>query len=204
MKAMGYARSVVTSIYLAEGTSTLYYKLTSGNKAVDKSVDLSSISVASATKATNDVNNEQIDTTYARKDDLLNAIYPVGSIYISTNNNSPQNFLGGTWVRIEGRFLLGAGSGYTVNATGGEATHQLTTNEMPSHNHSMSYANATGSYGGGSYLVAGSTRITVSSLVGNPTSKSGVTAVTISSTGSGAAHNNMPPYYVVYIRRRTA
>lgn len=123
---------------------------------------------------------------------------------MSTNNNSPQSFLGGTWTRIEGRFLLGAGSGYNVNATGGEATHTLTKNEMPSHNHSMSYANANASYGGGSYLVAGSSRISVSSLVGTPMSNSSVTAVTISSTGSGDAHNNMPPYYVVYIRRRTA
>ena len=123
---------------------------------------------------------------------------------MSTNSTNPSTLFGGTWSQIQGRFLLGAGSGYNVNATGGEATHTLTKNEMPSHNHSMSYANANASYGGGSYLVAGSSRISVSSLVGTPMSNSSVTAVTISSTGSGDAHNNMPPYYVVYIRRRTA
>ena len=100
---------------------------------------------------------------------------------MSTNSTNPSTLFGGTWSQIQGRFF-----------------------EMPSHNHSMSYANANASYGGGSYLVAGSSRISVSSLVGTPMSNSSVTAVTISSTGSGDAHNNMPPYYVVYIRRRTA
>ena len=40
------------------------------------------------------------------------------------------------WTKIEGRFLLGASSAYKVNSIGGEATHKLTVNEMPSHTHS--------------------------------------------------------------------
>ena len=200
MKAMGYANSVVTSIYLAEGTSTLYYMLTSGNKAVDKSVDLSSISVASATKATNDVNNDRIDETYARKDKLLNTIYPVGSIYMSVSDNSPQNFLGGTWVRIEGQFLLGAGSGYNAGSTGGEATHTLTTDEMPSHNHFLNRIVPGGS--GGNYTVMATTTQSANSW--DSSKKNSIPNVTMDSRGESKAHNNMPPYLAVYIWKRTA
>lgn len=36
---------------------------------------------------------------------LLDIVYPVGSIYISVNNVSPANSVGGIWEKIEGRFL---------------------------------------------------------------------------------------------------
>ena len=131
--------------------------------------------------------------------DLLNAIYPVGSIYISTNNNSPQSFLGGIWVRIEGRFLLGAGSGYNAGSTGGEATHTLTTDEMPSHNHGISRIEPGNS--GANYTVM-ATKIQSANYWDSSRSYS-ISNVQIESRGGSSAHNNMPPYYVVYIRRRT-
>ena len=59
-------------------------------------------------------------------------LYPIGSIYMSVNSTNPSQLFGGTWVQISGRFL------YCTNNsmdTGGEATHKLTINEMPSHNH---------------------------------------------------------------------
>lgn len=60
------------------------------------------------------------------KAEMLDIVYPVGSIYMSTNNVSPQSFLGGTWVAIEDTFLLAAGSTYTAGDTGGSATHSHT------------------------------------------------------------------------------
>ena len=36
---------------------------------------------------------------------LLDIVYPVGSIYISVNNISPADSVGGTWVKIEDKFL---------------------------------------------------------------------------------------------------
>lgn len=66
---------------------------------------------------------------------LLAKIYPVGSIYMSVNNISPSAFLGGTWVQIKDLFLLSAGDYYSAGSSGGEATHQLTTVEMPMHKH---------------------------------------------------------------------
>lgn len=67
---------------------------------------------------------------------MLDASYPVGAIYLSVNSTSPGTLFGGTWEQIQDKFLLSAGSTYTAGSTGGEATHTLTSNEMPSHNHS--------------------------------------------------------------------
>ena len=66
---------------------------------------------------------------------MLDNVWPVGSIYMSVNSTNPGTLFGGTWTQLQNRFLLGAGSSYTNGATGGEATHTLTTNEMPSHKH---------------------------------------------------------------------
>ena len=68
--------------------------------------------------------------------------YPVGSIYMSVSSTSPATLFGGTWERIQGRFLLGASSTYGAGTTGGEATHALSAAEMPTHNHGASTAGA--------------------------------------------------------------
>lgn len=72
-----------------------------------------------------DVNDEVTDfvTDLAANFTFLDAIYPVGSIYLSTASTDPATFLGGTWSRIQGRFLLGASSTYPAGSTGGSATH---------------------------------------------------------------------------------
>jgi len=71
-------------------------------------------------------NPDKLGNELVSKGDLLNLIYPVGSIYISANNASPSTFLGGTWSRIQDRFLLASGSAYSAGATGGSATHYHT------------------------------------------------------------------------------
>lgn len=84
----------------------------------------------------NEVNNLQ--TTLDNKleaSDLLNLIYPIGSIYMSMNATNPTHLFGGNWWKLEDRFLLASSSNYTTGSTGGEATHTLTTNEMPNHTH---------------------------------------------------------------------
>ena len=61
--------------------------------------------------------------------------YPVGAIYMSVNDHNPGDIFGGEWEQIQDVFLLGCGSLYENGSKGGEATHKLTINEMPSHNH---------------------------------------------------------------------
>lgn len=130
----------------------------------------------------------------AIKSSIVDAIYPVGSIYMSVNSTSPATLFGGTWVQLKDRFLLGAGSTYTNGATGGEATHKLTVNEMPSHTHEIQ--------GGGVKLslVSGNTGYYRLQFA----TGGGVQQVLNLNTGGDGAHNNMPPYLVVYMWKRTA
>lgn len=126
--------------------------------------------------------------------DIINAVYPIGSIYMSVSSTSPATLFGGTWVQLQNRFLLGAGSSYTNGTTDGEATHALTIAEMPAHNHRLkawAYGAATGS----SFYTANQD-LTYDNFDNGENH--------IGNRGGGAAHNNMPPYLVVYMWKRTA
>lgn len=57
--------------------------------------------------------------------------HPVGSLYISENSTSPASFIGGTWERIEGKFIMGASDTYPAGATGGEESVKLTRKNIP-------------------------------------------------------------------------
>lgn len=120
--------------------------------------------------------------------------YPVGSIYMSVNSTSPSTLFGGTWQRIQDRFLIAAGSTYKAGGTGGEATHTLTVNEMPSHTHNASLsARQCDDPHDTSYISTGGMESYRRSF-----------SVTVENSGGNAAHNNMPPYLSVYVWKRTA
>ena len=75
---------------------------------------------------------------------MVDIIYPVGSIYMSVGTVSPATLFGGTWVPIQGRFLLASSSTYPLGTTSGAATHQLAFNEMPVHTHDVTVQNSDG------------------------------------------------------------
>ena len=122
---------------------------------------------------------------------LVDLIYPVGSIYISTQSTSPQTLFGGSWTQIKDTFLLTAGDTYTAGSTGGEATHVLTTNEMPSHNHGAGTNNSFTVYNGNDLSVPSGSAYYTRGQQSNT-----------ANAGGGQAHNNMPPYLVVYAWKR--
>ena len=148
------------------------------------------------------------------KNSILNLIYPVGSIYMSTNATSPETLFGGTWERIQDRFLLAAGSTYNAGDRDGEATHTLTVDELPDHRHAFTTDSAgrhdhragykrKDAYGKGtldgqhwSNYNAGEVR----------TTSEGAHTHTGTTNGAGGTqpHNNMPPYLVVNVWERTA
>lgn len=123
---------------------------------------------------------------------LLDAVWPVGSIYLSASEISPETLFGGTWQRVKDRFLLAAGDVYEPGETGGEAQHTLTKAEMPAHTHGYDFT--------GQSNVTGVTAIRLYDADGRRNEYQGASA----SAGGGAAHNNMPPYLAVYVWRRTA
>lgn len=130
---------------------------------------------------------------------LLLMAYPIGSIYSSTAATSPADLFGGTWERIKGAFIWGIEDGEQAGITGGEKTHTLTTNEMPSHAHAPNNWVQVMSPGGNAGTI-GQTGTKTGSY------KDFVSAQNYNSSavGGGQPHNNMPPYYGAYVWRRTA
>ncbi len=112
---------------------------------------------------------------------------------------------GGTkWTKIEGSFLLGASSSYKINTTGGEATHTLTINEIPSHNHAFSNGGHSLNIGCNSGHLGLPKEAGFVMAQDNAFSNTTKNTCSISASGGGKAHNNMPPYKAVYIWERTA
>ena len=127
--------------------------------------------------------------------------YPVGSIYMNaTNATNPGTLLGfGTWAAFgEGRVLIGIDSSDTdfdtAEETGGSKTHTLTESQIPSHRHQVGSNDSSAGFGG----AAGNQEFVQNfgSGIGNPCNTS--------FTGGGSAHNNVQPYIVVYMWKRTA
>jgi len=133
----------------------------------------------------------------------LDSIYPVGAIYTAITSGSPETVFGGTWVSFgQGRVMVGhddaaspdtdfvAGStdGSAV-LVGGAKTHTLLIEEMPSHTHTINgIENPSGSGANGS----------------SDGASSFTNSLTTNATGGGVAHNNLQPYVVVYMWKRTA
>ena len=151
------------------------------------------------------VHGKEINTLLREK--LRSLVYPVGSIYMSVNNESPATLLGGTWEQIEDTFLLAAGSSFAAGATGGAATHHhstanhtLTVSEIPSHTHGVQGWRYNNQSSGDKWSTS------YTKLSDSPSSSTPVLA-----TGGGRAHNHgdtgdassLPPYLAVYMWKRT-
>lgn len=127
-------------------------------------------------------------------------IYPVGSIYINASvATNPGTLLGfGTWVAFgAGRVMVGIDAGQTefdtAEETGGAKTHTLTISEIPAHTHNQgSHDSSAGD--GGAYNTE---------FIRDHSDTANGPNVTSSSTGGGSAHNNLQPYIVVYMWKRT-
>lgn len=124
-------------------------------------------------------------------------MHPVGMYVWLAAETDPATLWGGTWVRqAEGLTLVSAGDNYPLNSTGGEATHQLTVAEMPSHQHQMVNGNSSG------YDYSAWTKGSVVLHDAGATGWAG--NANTSFAGGSAAHNNMMPYKAAYCWLRTA
>lgn len=118
--------------------------------------------------------------------------YNVGDIYITTLNTNPQDiWQNTTWEKVKDRFLLSSGDTYTLGATGGEAAHTLTIDELAKHEH----------VGAGSPAVAPQ-GVNFDIWHGIFTDNTGGNGgryypVAVADAGGNQPHNNMPPYLCV-------
>jgi len=101
------------------------------------------------------------------------------------------------------RFIVGAGSSYAVNGTGGASTASLVTANMPAHTHTATVTDPGHTHtsnaqqqntsnqlaGGGSFTTASATATINSATTG--------ISVTNSSTGSGTSFSILNPYYAL-------
>lgn len=200
-------------------------------------------------------NNKNYSGPALVKQDLLDLVYPIGSLYWSSKNVSPQTFLGGTWTQIKDTFVLAAGDTYTAEsdsvftATDGAATVTLLEENLPAHTHDMEHYHDRGTmeivgsvtpvctfrgnsngfehtgafstsshydYFGNSNGSNSQQRINInlkasngwtgktSGSLANSTTGDTTAKTNTGSTGSGVAHENMPPYVVKYCWERVA
>ena len=121
----------------------------------------------------------------------VDGIFPIGSIYMSVNDTNPSNLFGGEWEQIKDTFLLACGDTYANGATGGEAEHTLTIEEMPKHRHHLV---------GTQFHQSGNTNNIW--VTANDGINWDITDHEANYTGGSKPHNNMPPYLAVYVWKR--
>ncbi len=130
---------------------------------------------------------------------LMQLVFPIGSTYITQDETNPSTILNfGTWERLKGKVCLGLDEDdttmNTVGKTGGEKTHTLKIEEMPSHSHEINYDVRTEA---ANFASSNS----VGTVAGGTVRE---TSIKTAPSGGGQAYNNMPPFEVVgymWIRR---
>lgn len=123
--------------------------------------------------------------------------YKVGDVHISESETNPAEKFGyGTWALIsQGRALVGVDDKdndfKTPAKTGGEKTHKLTIDEMPKHAHPLGTTGVHRADGGSQ---TGLFAVYDLDYSGERQTKT---------AGGDKEHNNLQPYYCVYIWKRT-
>jgi len=171
-------------------------------------VDIASLGTAEASKAvTTDASNDSTGmrnltisgtmTVGSNTVTTLQAVYPVGSIYINAAvTTNPGTLLGfGTWAAFgTGKVIIGYDASDSdfdaLQETGGAKTVTLTTSQIPAHTHTA--------------VLMGNGEDEQQDLPAAGDNTDPSRTMTTSSTGGGAAHSNVQPYIIAYMWRRTA
>ncbi len=156
---------------------------------------------------------------------ILNKVYPVGSIFISTSNTNPGTLFGGTWEAYgNGKVLRGTTS--TSGQTGGSENVTLSVANLPSHNHSIPSLTGTATGGNHRHLltknvynvdVTGSRSVSVgtgyagvffdgtyySDYSGDLSLSVSTNASKTGATGTATSFSVLDPYITVFMWRRT-
>ncbi len=131
--------------------------------------------------------------------ELTDYLYPIGSIYMNVTDVNPETIYGGSWEKIENKFLFGSSPNYQLGNTGGEEKHLLNLQELPDfqldvrddiNGHTVVNSAYPHEEGWGAFNQASA------NVSGSP--------LRIFYRGGNQPHNNMPPYLVVNIWKRIA
>jgi len=209
---------IVVTVTDATGASVQYnYSIHAGEPAVALYKNKASLGAAydESLGGTQLWGNVYLNKTALKSAPAFSEIFPIGYIYMSMSETSPETLFPGTkWERLENVFLLGASSTHGAGSTGGSEKVALTVNQLPKHGHPQNYS------GGGD----GDTNRAITRSSGGSTSGDNIhgtyqgcympnhagwssTYYNIIGTGrvgNDEAHENMPPYLAVYMWQRTA
>lgn len=135
---------------------------------------------------------------------ILEIIYPVGSLYFSTNKTSPAEIVGGTWELIEhNRFLLTTGLEYDTPMIGGQSSFTIAVSNLPSHSHGQRVEWEDSIAQNKYCLNANGWRVQAVTSSDNGRSGVGVDmGRNTGATGGGQAIAFWPPWYRVHVWRR--
>jgi hypothetical protein len=191
-----------TELNLLDGCTANTTELNYVDVATLGTVEASKAVTADSNKDITGIRNLTVTGTITNSSIIsLSDVYPVGSVYINASvATNPATLLGfGTWVSFgTGRCLMGYSPTDTdfdaLEETGGSKTHRLSISEMPSHTHFQGSKDSTAGNGGAFN----------EEFIEDHSNTSNGPNVESSSTGGGSAHNNLQPYIVVKMWKRTA
>lgn len=191
-----------------------------GAAITSNAADLNILSGAAAAGVTSTEFGYLDGVTSAIQTQITSSLFPSGGIILWSGSTAS---IPSGWVLCNGsnstpdlrdRFVVGAGSSYGVNATGGASSVTLSTSQIPAHNHSASSSSSTTIHDSGhshsiSALRPSESGNTISTASGGTavtastnSATTGITASTststsIGNTGGGGSHENRPPYYAL-------
>ena len=132
------------------------------------------------------------------RDQLLDLVYPIGSLYMSMNATDPKDLFGGTWERIKDRFIYANGDSTASGATGGSTVH----------NHGLGSGFTAMNIGDGGIQYqekqVGAWGTNAAMNIGTSYNSNQTKSWGIALGGATDNGNNIPPYITAYIWKRTA
>ena len=130
--------------------------------------------------------------TALMSNDSASCPYGIGDGFWTKNPTNPsERWAGTTWAQIKDVFLLSCGDSHSLDEVGGEESHKLTIDEMPSHRH-----NAVSTDGNPRDVNLFPFRM-------DSVNTNLVDTNVILPAGGDRPHNNMPPYLTRYYWERT-
>ena len=195
--------STHTELNLLDGVTANTTELNYVDVATLGTAEASKVVTADANKDITGIRNLTITGALSAGSGLITLadVYPVGSIYINAAvATNPGTLLGfGTWAAFgAGRVMVGIDASQTefdtLEETGGAKTHTLSISEIPAHTHFQGSKDSTASNGGANN----------EEFIEDHSNTTHGPNVESSSTGGGGSHNNLHPYIVVYMWKRTA